>query len=339
MVLGSIAHQGFDTCGRLGAGHAAAVPLGLKLNQLRYVLSAAEQGSFRRAAAALNIQQSTVSRRIRELEDRLGAALFERDAAGVRLTRTGGQFLARARQAVEHLAEAAEVVEAAGRTERALLRIGMVQPLGQGFLSAVFARIIAQKPACTLVVREGPGQTHLAALATRQIDIAFLPEGVEAGSGLISRPLWREALTVALRTDHPLALKAALSRDDLEGQPVLIAEGAFGREIEAALGGPTRCETAPAAAEHAASVGTLMRLAVLGQGLLVLGVSQAGGLDDALAVRPLTDADIGFCAVWSARNEKLALRRALKLAQEVSVRPPCPAEDPVARGRSPDRSP
>ncbi|WP_164159323.1 helix-turn-helix domain-containing protein, partial [Stenotrophomonas maltophilia] len=54
----------------------------MKLNHLRYVLSAAEQGSFRRAAASLNIQQSTISRRVRELEERLGAPLFDREAQG-----------------------------------------------------------------------------------------------------------------------------------------------------------------------------------------------------------------------------------------------------------------
>lgn len=338
MVLGSVAHQGADISGRLRAGHAAAVPYGLKLNQLRYVLSAAEQGSFRRAAAALNIQQSTVSRRIRELEDRLGAAIFERDAAGVRLTRTGGQFLARARQAVEHLAEAAEVVETAGRAERAVLRVGLVQPLGQGFQAALLARIVGQKPPCTLVLREGVAAGHLAALATRQLDIALLPDGMTP-PGLISRPLWREPLAVALVAGHPLAARPTLDLGDLEDQPVLIADDAFGIEIEAALGRRLGVEPAGAPSLHAASVETLLGLAALGQGVVVLGASQAGGLDGALACRPLAEVEIGFCAVWSPRNEKLALRRALRLVDELSERPSCPAEDPAARGRSPGRSP
>ena len=320
------------------AGHAAAVPHGLKLNQLRYALSAAEQGSFRRAAAALNIQQSTISRRIRELEDRLGATIFERDAAGVRLTRTGGQFLARARRAVEHLAEATEVVKTAGRAERAVLRVGVVQPLGPGVLGALLANLVAQKPSCGLVVREGPPEVHLAALATRRLDIAFLPEGTLA-PGLMSRPLWREPLAAVLRPDHRLATRPALVAADLIGEPVLIADDPFGREIAAMLAHAGTAVAADPPPEHAASVDTLLRLAVLGQGLVVLGAAQARGLDEALVSRRFADLDFGVCAVWSGRNDKPALRRALRLADELSGRVPCPAEDPVARGRSPDRSP
>lgn len=338
MVLGSVAHRGSDPIRGPAAGHAAAVPHGLKLNQLRYVLSAAEQGSFRRAAAALNIQQSTISRRIRELEDRLGAALFERDAAGVRLTRTGGQFLARARRAVEHLAEATEVVRTAGRAERAVLRVGVVQPLGQGFLGALLASVVAQKPACGLVIREGPSEAHLAALATRRLDIAFLPEGAQ-GAGLMSRALWREPLTVVLRADHRLAARPVLTAGDLEGQAVLIADDAFGREIAGVLAPAKATVPADAPPQHAASVDTLLRLAVLGQGLVVLGAAQANALDEVLVSRRLADLEFAFCAVWSGRNDKLALRRALRLADELSGRPPSPAEDPVGRGRNRDRSP
>lgn len=338
MILGSIAHQGSDPFGRRPTGHAAAVPHGLKLNQLRYVLSAAEQGSFRRAAAVLNIQQSTVSRRIRELEDRLGAAIFERDAAGVHLTRAGGQFLERARQAVEHLAEAADAVETAGRAERAVLRIGVIQPLGQGFLEALFARLVAQRTPSAFVLREEAPEAHRAALATRGLDVAFLPEGADP-RGLAVQPLWREALVVAMRLDHALAARAALSWPDLAGESLLVANDPFGREIAARLAGRVRPDLGGGQPAHAASLETLLRLAALGQGLVVLGGSQAGGLPPGLVCRPIADAEIGFGAVWSPRNEKLALRRALRLALELSGQPPYPSAPRAERAQSRDPSP
>lgn len=301
----------------MAGGHAAAVPHGLKLNQLRYVLSAAEQGSFRRAAAALNIQQSTVSRRIRELEDRLGAQIFERHAAGVHLTRAGGQFLARARQAVEHLAEAADAVESVGRAERAVLRIGVIQPLGQGVLAALLARFLAQRPPYAFTLHEASPEVHLAALATRRLDLAFLPEGAEP-RGLTARPAWPEGLVVALRRDHPLAGRGALTWPDLAEMPVLVAQDPFGREILGLRAGQAPLSDGVNAPAHAASLETLLRLAALGQGLVVLGASQAGALPSDLACRPLKGAEIGFAAVWSPRNEKLALRRALRLVHELS---------------------
>jgi DNA-binding transcriptional LysR family regulator len=58
----------------------------MELRHIRYVLTAAEHGSFHRAAAALSVKQSVVSRRIRDLEDGLGACLFVRQHTGVVLT-------------------------------------------------------------------------------------------------------------------------------------------------------------------------------------------------------------------------------------------------------------
>jgi len=59
--------------------------LAFDLRQLRYALAAAEYRSFRRAADALHVKESTLSRRIRQMEERLGVALFERSRAAVRI--------------------------------------------------------------------------------------------------------------------------------------------------------------------------------------------------------------------------------------------------------------
>jgi|GEM_PF-6009148 len=51
---------------------------GIEARHFRYFVAASEYGSLRKAAAALDIQKSTISRSIRDLEDRLGASLFQR---------------------------------------------------------------------------------------------------------------------------------------------------------------------------------------------------------------------------------------------------------------------
>jgi DNA-binding transcriptional LysR family regulator len=79
----------------------------IELRHLRYFLAAAEHGSFRKAAAALNVQESAISRRIRDLEDEIGVALFIRHHGGVHLTHAGQRFLARARKALNHIGSAA----------------------------------------------------------------------------------------------------------------------------------------------------------------------------------------------------------------------------------------
>lgn len=68
----------------------------VEFRHVRYFLAAVEQGSFRKAGLILGIQESAISRRIRDLEDHLGISLFHRCSAGGRLTFAGQRFLPRA---------------------------------------------------------------------------------------------------------------------------------------------------------------------------------------------------------------------------------------------------
>ena len=62
-------------------------------NDLRYFLAVARQGSTLAAARALKMNQSTVQRRLAELERRLGRKLFTREPSGYRLTELGKEML------------------------------------------------------------------------------------------------------------------------------------------------------------------------------------------------------------------------------------------------------
>lgn len=70
---------------------------------LRTFLAAADTGSFAGAAQRVHASPSSVTERIKQLEYRLGARLFERDKRGCRLTPAGRKFLAPASQAVRAL--------------------------------------------------------------------------------------------------------------------------------------------------------------------------------------------------------------------------------------------
>ena len=61
----------------------------MDLRQIRYVLAVARHGAVRRAAATLNVDQSIVSAKTRDLEAELASSLFERHSGGVRLTGPG----------------------------------------------------------------------------------------------------------------------------------------------------------------------------------------------------------------------------------------------------------
>ena len=62
----------------------------MEIRDLRYLTASADAGTFARAAKALGLNSSTISRRIGRVEEELGLTLFERGRFGIRLT-TGGQ--------------------------------------------------------------------------------------------------------------------------------------------------------------------------------------------------------------------------------------------------------
>ena len=88
----------------------------MELRHLRYFKTVAEELSFTRASALLHVAQSAVSAQIRDLENELGIALFERNSRQVQLTAAGKIFLSGTDQIFRTLED----------TGRKLRRIGRV---------------------------------------------------------------------------------------------------------------------------------------------------------------------------------------------------------------------
>ena len=81
----------------------AQAPSGLTLQQLRYFIEVAAEGSISAAADVLYVAQPTMSAAMKDLEARVGRALLVRSTRGVRLTDEGAEFLGYARQVVEQV--------------------------------------------------------------------------------------------------------------------------------------------------------------------------------------------------------------------------------------------
>ena len=99
------------------------------LQHLRYAVAAADHGSFRRAAEALVLRQSTLSRCIRRLEECLKITVFERSSGGVRATQAGRDFLRMARSILEQMDTLVIGAHGVGRGEAARLTVGLAPTL------------------------------------------------------------------------------------------------------------------------------------------------------------------------------------------------------------------
>ncbi|MFC0202998.1 LysR family transcriptional regulator [Novosphingobium soli] len=146
----------------------------LRLRHIQYFVTASEQGSFRKAAALLNIQESAVSRRIRDLEDRLGASLFHRHPGGVSLTVAGQRFLRRVRVALQQIELGFNDVAAIGRSEDGIIKVGIFSSLASGFLFELMKTLDDEHPRVAVELIEGNPSVHVAAVRQLQLDVAFI---------------------------------------------------------------------------------------------------------------------------------------------------------------------
>jgi DNA-binding transcriptional LysR family regulator len=105
-------------------------------DDLKFFLSVAETGSTLAAARSLAVNQSTVHRRLMELERRLGQTLVKRHSTGYRLTEVGEQLLARARRVREAVAEFERAVLAVAQDISGIVRITCPEALGPRLIGA-----------------------------------------------------------------------------------------------------------------------------------------------------------------------------------------------------------
>ena len=105
----------------------------MDIAHIRTFLAVAEAGSFLGASEIVHVTQSTVSVRIRTLEDRLGAYLFERGKNGAVLTPSGVQFLRHA-SAMVRLWDQARMDVGISTGHESVLRVGGQVSLWDGYL-------------------------------------------------------------------------------------------------------------------------------------------------------------------------------------------------------------
>lgn len=290
----------------------------LDFRLFRYALVSAEHGSFRRAAAALNVQQSTVSRGVRSLEDRVKAKLFERDHSGIRPTVAGNRFLEEATLGFDHLTRALKRAEALERGEHGELKVGVSVPFS--LLGAVFERFRAGHGGVSVELVESTSSASPALVQQRSVDVAFV--GKLHGNGAVeSLHLRDEQMVVVLPESHPLADALEVTFEDLRHERFILAATGVGPDLQEHLA--MRWATSafePRVQLHRVGQCNLINMVALGFGITIVIGTPPRAASDGVVVVPLTGKSfISLHAVWMESNPNPALKGLLAILQR-SVR-------------------
>jgi DNA-binding transcriptional LysR family regulator len=196
----------------------------LEFRYLRDFLAVVESGSLGDAARRLKTSQPTLTRSVKQLEQSVGGAVFDRMPQGMRPTALGRALERRARIILGELGstqrEIDELIE--GRRGRVVVGAGPV--FGTVILPRAIARFQAKHPRVDVCVIQGVMREILPAVLAGEIDCTFhsAPAALD-NQELAHRVLLRgQSLSAVARRDHPLARKKRISLAEIAKQPWLL---------------------------------------------------------------------------------------------------------------------
>ena len=260
----------------------------MELRHLRCFLAVAEELHFARAAEKLHIEQSPLSRTVKELEKELGVQLFIRTSRSTRLTFAGRLFLKHVPRVFTALEQARESVKSAANGFHGQLRIALSDGITPSRLPALLARCREEDPELEIRLFEVSLAQQLKGLHDDLYDAGFSMAD-EVGDGIIVEPAWEEELMVAVPARHPALAYKRIPLEEVLRYPLVLGDPAVceghARQIDRIL---RKQEKEPLVVQHVATFDVMMALVSAGLALGLAGTAHiAASREPGVVGRPL----------------------------------------------------
>lgn len=182
----------------------------VELRELYTFLLICNSGSMTEAAKQLQLTQSAISQSVRQLEQRLGAELFNRDSRPMSLTTEGEQILETVRSIVDQVNLLPELVRAGSRKPLRIIRLGLVD----SFASTMGADVIKalESQAHRVVAWSGLSPLLSQSLSARQVDLIITTATMDNAEEFENTPLLHDPYLIAV----PYQLQIPAQQDPLE---------------------------------------------------------------------------------------------------------------------------
>ncbi|PVB60537.1 LysR substrate-binding domain-containing protein [Labrenzia sp. 011] len=240
--------------------------INITLKQLRYFEALARHRHFGRAAESCAISQPALSMQIKEMEEALGATLFERGARQVRLTQFGEVTAERARDILRATDELGDLARASRERLVGRLRIGVIPTVAPYLLPKVIRELTDRFPGLDIHVRETVTPKLIQELGDGRLDTAIVALPVSEPS-LEETPLFEEPFVLvrsAREANAPLPNADSLR----EMRLLLLEEGHCFRDQ--ALSFCNLPSGPPREALDASSLSTLVQMVGAGIGVTLI---------------------------------------------------------------------
>lgn len=260
----------------------------MDFRHLRCFMAVAEELHFARAAEKLHIDQSPLSRTIKELEEELGAQLFTRTTRTTRLTSAGLAFLERVPRVFDALEQARDSVKSAAIGFQRQLRIALSDGITPSRMPALLARCREEDPEVDIRLFEVSVEQQIKGLHDDLYDVGF-SMAEDVGDGIVARRAWEDELMVAVPARHPVLAHKHVPLEEVLRYPLALCDPAIceghARQVDRVL---HEHEQQPLIAQRVASYEVMMTLVSAGLALGLAGASHiASGRGPGVVARRL----------------------------------------------------
>ena len=197
----------------------------MDLRQLRCAVAAAEEMHFGRAAARLEMLPAALGRAIRQLEDSLGVALFERTTRSVAVTLEGARILGEARRLLDEADAAERRWRSLGRKAGKTVRLGAMDSAASGLVPTLLADLAREAPDIRVQLVEDRSIRLLPKLLAGSLDLALVRPGLRPfHRRLRAEFLLYETPILLLPATHPLASEDDVAVAALTDTPMIVPD-------------------------------------------------------------------------------------------------------------------
>jgi DNA-binding transcriptional LysR family regulator len=240
----------------------------IELRQLRQFVAVAEELSFRRAAARLNMSQPPLTVAVKALEAAVGKPLLERSKHHVKLTGPGYLFLSEARRV---LAQADRALQIARSASNGALRLSHLGSATIGIMPELLRHFRRDYPAIELHLTMAGTFRQIEMLRHGSADVGLIRVPVEDARGLKVTVLCEERMLIAVPAHHPLAGRRSVRVEMLAAEQFISYPPPEGPIFEGAF--ISACQRAgfyPRVVQHASQMLTKLSFVASGLGITLI---------------------------------------------------------------------
>ena len=205
----------------------------MEFRELQYFLAVVKEGTISGAAGALHVAQPSLSRQMRELEEKIGTTLFVRGNRKITLTEDGLILQRRANEIVQLMQKTEQELGSSKEDMSGDIYIGAAEANAVHYLTRAAASLLGTYPNIRFHIASGDTTDTKYQLEQGLIDFAllFYPYDLEKYN-YIRLPV-SDRMVALMRKDHPLSEKHSVSlRKDLKNEPLILSRLAQGMSVQ-----------------------------------------------------------------------------------------------------------